>query len=345
MRPPFIVTTPIRNEAWILEKFLGTTSLWADHILILDSGCNDQSLEICQRFPKVKVLPFQSHYPTSEYHRRHDLFYAAREIHSQAIVFTLDADEILSAEILDQSTQNQLVDTLHAPGSSLSLPWIMLWKNALEYRTEPNGVWSDRRKRCVYWDDAKADYPFEGFLHFPPVPRQFHDRTTPFNLPLLHYQFSAWKRTQIKQIHWRILEWEKGPQSLLNSIRINLLYAIARETWDEQTSPIPQKWILNYEHHGLILSNSFDDSFPWFIEEILLHLAKYKKESLSLLDIWDLPWEIYRQKLAPSNPLLHPLNFQDPRSNLQKTYHHLIHLCSYFGSTLALRIYRFYSPL
>ncbi len=342
MRPPFIVTTPIRNEAWILERFLAATTLWADHILILDSGCTDQSLEICRRFPKVRILPFDPCYLTSEHRRRHDLFHAARQINPQSIVFTLDADEILSAEILSPLIQQELIQRLEQPGSSLALPWIMLWKSPREYRVEPHGIWSDRTMNCVYWDDGKSDYPFEGFLHFPRVPRQFHHPKKTFDLPLLHYQFSAWKRTQLKQAHWRLLEWEKGPKTVLNSIRINLLYAIARESWEAKTASISEPWIEGYQLHGISLSDSFDDPAPWFISEIVHLLQQKKTENFALLDIWDLPWEIYRQRLNSENRLLNDSPLHDPRSLVQKAYHHLIHGISYFGSTHALRIYQFF---
>jgi hypothetical protein len=350
MNPPFIVTTPIRNEEWILEKFLQTTSLWADHILILDSGCEDQSLEICSRFPKVRILPYRSGYVESEHQRRSDLLHAAREIHPQAIVFTLDADEIISGEILNPATRKNVVDALQSPGSSLALPWVMLWKSPLEYRTESHGIWSDRWMRSVYWDDGKTEAPYEGFLHFPRVPRGFHSRTIPFPLPLLHYQFVAWKRTSIKQAHWRIIEWEKGPQTFLNSLRINLLYAIARETWDRKTSAIPTSWIHPYQNQGIDLSSPIDERYPLFLKEITTLMKRRGTTFFEWLDIWDLPWESYRRELEKENldkelgpgldPNRDPIPLNDPRSPLIKIYHHLIHLASYFGSSLALRIYQ-----
>ncbi|MES2308911.1 MAG: hypothetical protein V4507_08635, partial [Verrucomicrobiota bacterium] len=269
--------------------------------------------------------------------RRSDLFYAARQIHSQAIVFTLDADEILSAEILNPKTRSEIIHQLGLPGSSLLLPWIMLWKSPLEYRTEPYGIWSQRWMRCIYWDDGKSEVPYEGFLHFPRVPRAFHQGEVLFQLPLLHYQFSAWKRTSIKQAHWRILEWEKGPQTLLNSLRINLLYAIARDTWDAKTTSIPLRWLQNYQDHGVDLTSPIDEPYPWHLQEILSLLLKNGSKRYALLDIWDLPWSAYHKKLIPREEK----ELQDPRPSWIKIYHDLIYGISYLGSSVARRIYQF----
>ncbi len=45
-KPVLICLTPIRNEAWILERFLQCASLWADYIIIGDQNSDDGSREI-----------------------------------------------------------------------------------------------------------------------------------------------------------------------------------------------------------------------------------------------------------------------------------------------------------
>ena len=44
-KPKLIVITPVKNESWILEKFLTFTSLWADYIIIADQNSTDNSIE------------------------------------------------------------------------------------------------------------------------------------------------------------------------------------------------------------------------------------------------------------------------------------------------------------
>ena len=56
LKPTVICLTPVKNEAWILERFLRCASLWADYIIIADQGSDDGSVEIATRFPKVILV-------------------------------------------------------------------------------------------------------------------------------------------------------------------------------------------------------------------------------------------------------------------------------------------------
>jgi Glycosyl transferase family 2 len=55
-RPQIIVLTPVRDEEWILRRFLECTSLWADHIIIADQHSDDDSCAVAQAFPKVTFI-------------------------------------------------------------------------------------------------------------------------------------------------------------------------------------------------------------------------------------------------------------------------------------------------
>src|SRR5262249_47213302 len=50
---PVVVLTPVRNEAWILARFLAVTARFADLILVADQGSTDGSAELCRACPKV----------------------------------------------------------------------------------------------------------------------------------------------------------------------------------------------------------------------------------------------------------------------------------------------------
>ena len=56
VKPKIIVVTPVKNEDWILDRFLSVTSQFADLIIIADQNSTDKSIEICQRYPKVKLI-------------------------------------------------------------------------------------------------------------------------------------------------------------------------------------------------------------------------------------------------------------------------------------------------
>src|SRR5207247_11196654 len=97
-----VVVAPVRNEAWILERFLTVTSRFADHIIIADQRSTDDSRAICSRYPKVRVIDN----PTDEFNERDRqlllLRHARALVPSPRVILALDADEILAANTVDQ---------------------------------------------------------------------------------------------------------------------------------------------------------------------------------------------------------------------------------------------------
>jgi hypothetical protein len=98
-KPLLICLTPIKDEAWILERFLKCASVWADHIIIADQGSKDESKEIACRFPKVTLVENNSK-TYNERERQELLIREARKISGPRILMTLDADEFLTADFL-----------------------------------------------------------------------------------------------------------------------------------------------------------------------------------------------------------------------------------------------------
>src|SRR5437660_66806 len=55
-RATVICVTPVRNEEWILERFLLCASLWADYIIVADQGSDDDTPRIAASHPKVTLI-------------------------------------------------------------------------------------------------------------------------------------------------------------------------------------------------------------------------------------------------------------------------------------------------
>src|SRR5579872_3256170 len=92
--PTIICLTPVRNEAWILERFLQCASLWADHIVVADQCSDDDSCEIALRHPKVTLIRNPS--PAyDEGARQRLLIDAARRLPAEGrrMLIAIDADE------------------------------------------------------------------------------------------------------------------------------------------------------------------------------------------------------------------------------------------------------------
>ena len=53
---PLVVLTPVKNEGWILDRFLAITTRLADHVIVADQRSTDDSRAIAARYPNVTVV-------------------------------------------------------------------------------------------------------------------------------------------------------------------------------------------------------------------------------------------------------------------------------------------------
>ena len=98
-KPLIICLTPVKNEAWILDKFIQCASLWADCIIIADQMSTDGSRDIALKYPKVRLIDNDSE-AFNEPERQKLLVDAARQIHfngQRRLLISLDADEFLTS--------------------------------------------------------------------------------------------------------------------------------------------------------------------------------------------------------------------------------------------------------
>src|SRR5258708_3217366 len=119
-KPLIFCLTPVKNEAWILERFLKCASLWADHIIIADQGSTDGSRDIARKFPKVTIIDNESKV-YNEPQRQQMLLAEARRTPGPKVLFALDADEFLTANFLSSPEWESMISA--APGTVISLQW------------------------------------------------------------------------------------------------------------------------------------------------------------------------------------------------------------------------------
>ena len=96
--PTLICMTPVKNEAWILDRFLQCASTWAEHIIVADQQSTDGTREIAESYDTVTLI--ENDTPAyDEAGRQQLLIDAAREIpvDGKRILIALDADEFLTA--------------------------------------------------------------------------------------------------------------------------------------------------------------------------------------------------------------------------------------------------------
>ena len=121
-RPLIVCLTPVKDEAWILARFLRCAATWADHIIVSDQGSIDGSRAIAQNCAKTKLIEN----PAERYDegaRQRLLVEAARSIPNDGkrIFIALDADEALSANWRKSPEWHKLLRA--APGTVLAFQW------------------------------------------------------------------------------------------------------------------------------------------------------------------------------------------------------------------------------
>ena len=100
-----IALLPVRNEAWVLPHSLACLSAFCDVVLVSDQNSEDESREICRRFPKVVLLESAESRVCEEV--RWQLLDAARDFDGYNLLWCTDADELLSPRLATHWSQTQ----------------------------------------------------------------------------------------------------------------------------------------------------------------------------------------------------------------------------------------------
>lgn len=209
-----ITLLPVKNEAWILKYSLENFSSFSDHIIIADQNSSDETVQVCQSFPKVKIIknPYEGHSNKV----RWLLLDEARKIEGEKLIVCLDADELISSKFVDE-----ILEKSDRKPQSFSSEWLQLWGDQNHYRTD--GVWKNNIKEFAFFDDNSIDYVRNEVINdhtarIPKIPG-----TIKLNMPILHYQYLAKERSSIKQAWYMCKELIAG----YSPMRINHKYSIA----------------------------------------------------------------------------------------------------------------------
>jgi glycosyltransferase involved in cell wall biosynthesis len=307
MRPKVVCITPVKNEAWILEAFLTSTSAWADHIIIADQGSTDESREIARRFAKVTVI--SNDHAFDEAARTNLLLGAARSIPGQVVLIALDADELLPAAV--ERTPEWKAALQAAPGTVLEFPRVELYRGTdMYFRHSVNDA--DAWFSLGYIDDGAAHAG--RFIHADrvPTPAAAARRRLPAT-PVLHHQFVNWARMESKHRGYRCLERLRFPKK--TAAEINGLYGWMNAPLVD-VRPIPPEWRVDYSPEWLDSLRGEDSGF-WWDWEVLRMFATHGTDRFATLDIWSTDWESLRGKglrrnIAglPTHPIFVPNSFR-----------------------------------
>jgi hypothetical protein len=301
-----ICVTPVKNEAWILDRFLTCASLWADVIVVADQGSEDGSREIARSFPKVRLVE-NSGSAYDEGARQRLLLDAAREIPGPRLIVALDADEALSANALTAAEWD--VARAAEPGTVLEFDWVNLLPGLERCWIPPEPV------PFGFVDDGS---PHDGAaIHSTRLPTPATaERMRLRQVKVLHYQYVNWARMKSKQCWYQCWEALNNPSK--RPIQLYRQYHHMDAMPEDQQHPVDPEWFRAYDASGAGPGSLANGHASHYDAEVLDWLVEHGGNRFRRLGIWDVDWEQAAAELGRDLP---PDATRDPRSASERAVH------------------------
>lgn len=303
-----ICLTPVRNEGWILEKFLKATSLWADHIIIGDQNSEDNTLEIARKFPKVTIV-HNDGADFNETQMRSLLLEEARKIEGKRLLISLDADEIFTANYMTSPEWQTMLDL--PEGSIIKFPFVNLGPDPTTHHTKII-IWA------AFMDDNKSSI-MKRLIHLSRVPYPDSGETVMLytsDIRVLHYPYLVPERQASKYRWYQCFEHlfmsTSQPVKLYRSYYRPALYRIRKE--DYTLYPTQPEWFEGYREKGVDITSIQDSYSYWWDERVLSYFEEHGTKKFKKLFIWYIDW----MKMAKGMSMPNPERFADPRNILDK---------------------------
>jgi len=302
-----ICVTPIKNEAWTLDRFIQCASLWADHIIIADQNSTDGSQEIARRYPKVTLIENPS--PVyDEGARQALLLNAARQIPGDHLIIALDADEMLTA---NWSTSSEWQQILQAPkGTVLYFQWVNVMPGCAS-------GWLCETKLPFGFVDDGSDHSGQA-IHSKRIPLPEKAPSIALqDIRVLHYQYTDWDRMESKQRWYQC--WERINNPTKRPIQIYRQYRHMYGVDSSEVQPLKPEWLAEYGEQGVDMTTIQPRAFYYWDRELLDLFSKYGIDRFRKLDVWQADWQEISQQMGYEGQQIEPL--ADPRSSFEKSVH------------------------
>jgi glycosyltransferase involved in cell wall biosynthesis len=299
-RPTVICVTPVKNEAWIMERFLACASTWADHIVIADQGSTDGTRAIAAACPKVHLVDFPSE-AFDEPQRRRALLEAARRIPGPRLIVSLDADEILSA---NWETSPEWATVLRAaPGTVVAFRLVNI-AGDLE-----SGWTIDWNFFFAYMDDGAMNEGED--IHPPRLPMPPDaPRLLLRDIRVLHYAMADLGRYDSRQ------RWYQCYEILRNKPRRNV--ALYRMYHHHEAPTVPRlplrpEWTDGYKRRGIDVTSIVRESAFRWDRLVLGFFEEHGTRRFRRINIWRPDWT----RIARDEGL-DGVDTRDPRSRIDR---------------------------
>jgi glycosyltransferase involved in cell wall biosynthesis len=285
VRPSLVVLTPVRNEAWILDRFLGVTSRLADLIIVADQGSTDESRAIASRYPNVTVIdnPGAGY---DEASRQQLLVDAARRlVPGPRVLLALDADEIIAAD--GPGTVGWSTMLTAPPGTVLEFERIDL------HLTTDRCLRHDEWRPFGYVDDG-AEHRGRS-LHSSRIPLPPDgERLRLSGVKLLHYAGTRTTALAARLRWYSVLENTMGTCPAVFKRRLRYLNYLTPPTSTriERSDP---SWFRGWEEVGIDMHTIRDAPYHWYDAEVLRLFRAHGTRKYWLDDVWRFDWEPARE--------------------------------------------------
>jgi len=306
-RPKVVCLCPVKNEAWILDRYLRCAATWADHIVVADQGSDDGSDEIAAAHPKVRLV----RNPDPKYDegaRQRLLLAAARElVPGPRVLLALDADEMLTA---DRAESPEWATALAAPpGTVLRFQWV--------------NIWPDLETCWVPDEDIPFGFVDDGSDH---TGSAIHSRRLPVppgapsvvfrRVKVLHYQYTEWDRMASKQRWYQC--WERLTYPSKRAAGIFRQYNFMHAVRAADRRPLAPEWLAGYERAGIDMTSVRKDPEYRWDRQVLEMFRTHGPRTFRKLDVWDPDWAALAGRLGVEPPAG---GFGDPRGPVARALH------------------------
>lgn len=307
-----ICLTPVKNEAWILDKFLRATSLWADYIIIADQNSTDGSIEIAKKFDNVILV----NNPSSQYNeveRQKLLLNEARKIKGKRLLITLDADELFTADFQHTDEWQQILNAKE--GDVFGFEWINIMPGFTK-------AWINEGPFPWAMIDDGAEHSGKQ-MHNPRIPITKNTKIIPLKeIKVLHLQYLNWARMKSKHNYYQCLERIKYPTK--TPVEIYRMYHHMNNISKYDLIDVSIGWIKDYENNGINLDQLAIKERYWFDDETEKLFHQYGTNLFKRESIWDYEWAV-----------------KDPRNFIDKLIHKYLNFSqSYSNSSIVKKIDR-----
>jgi glycosyltransferase involved in cell wall biosynthesis len=304
MKTTIICIIPVKNESWILQETIAGAFMWADHVIIGDNGSTDDSVKIA-RDAGCQVIDLGVAF--DEWQRRARLIAAARQIPGRRLIFSMDADELLSANWFGSPEWLMMLEA--APGTQYVSDWVEFLPGLAQASI-------GRYPVTLAFVDDDSPYNDVSFIHSPRIPATSGPVVMLKEIKLLHCIAIDPQRMMSKHRWYKCVEFI---QHGLRPWEICVCYQDTNlRTYDSPLVPVDPAWTKPYHWLDKYRSRDMRDLVYWWDEELLNYFDRYGVGKFRKLNIWNVDWTSLSEKLG------RPSRYQDPRSAFEIIIHKLI---------------------